>query len=30
VQYMGEQYPITVATIDSTPVFDSDNSRVRS
>ena len=30
VQYMGEQYPVTVATIDSTPVFDPDNSRVRS
>jgi glycine cleavage system aminomethyltransferase T/glycine/D-amino acid oxidase-like deaminating enzyme len=30
VQYMGEQYPVTVATNDSTPVFDTDNSRVRS
>jgi glycine cleavage system aminomethyltransferase T len=30
VQYMGERYPVTVATIDSTPVFDPDNSRVRS
>ncbi len=30
VQYMGEQYPVTVATNDSTPVFDPDNSRVRS
>jgi glycine cleavage system aminomethyltransferase T/glycine/D-amino acid oxidase-like deaminating enzyme len=30
VEYMGEQYPVTVATIDSTPVFDPDNSRVRS
>ncbi len=30
VQYMGEQYPVTVATIDSTPVFDPDNTRVRS
>jgi glycine cleavage system aminomethyltransferase T/glycine/D-amino acid oxidase-like deaminating enzyme len=30
VQYMGEQYPVTVATTDSTPVFDPDNSRVRS
>jgi glycine cleavage system aminomethyltransferase T/glycine/D-amino acid oxidase-like deaminating enzyme len=30
VQYMGERYPVTVGTIDSTPVFDPDNSRVRS
>ena len=30
VQYMGERYPVTVATIDSTPVFDPDNNRVRS
>jgi glycine cleavage system aminomethyltransferase T/glycine/D-amino acid oxidase-like deaminating enzyme len=30
VQYMGERYPVTVATNDSTPVFDPDNSRVRS
>jgi glycine cleavage system aminomethyltransferase T len=30
VQYMGERYPVTVATIDSTPVFDHENSRVRS
>ena len=30
VQYMGERYPVTVQTIDSTPVFDPDNSRVRS
>ncbi len=30
VQYMGERYPVTVATIDSTPVFDPENSRVRS
>jgi glycine cleavage system aminomethyltransferase T/glycine/D-amino acid oxidase-like deaminating enzyme len=30
VQYMGERYPVTVATIDSTPVFDPDNARVRS
>jgi hypothetical protein len=27
---MGEQYPVTVATADSTPLFDPDNSRVRS
>ena len=25
VQYMGERYPVTVATNDSTPVFDPDN-----
>jgi len=30
VQYMGERYPVTVATADSTPLFDPDNSRVRS
>jgi glycine cleavage system aminomethyltransferase T len=30
VQYMGEQYPVTVATTDSTPLFDPDNARVRS
>ena len=30
VQYVGELYPVTVATNDSTPLFDPDNSRVRS
>ena len=30
VEYMGERYPVTVAVADSTPVFDPDNSRVRS
>jgi glycine cleavage system aminomethyltransferase T/glycine/D-amino acid oxidase-like deaminating enzyme len=30
VQYMGERYPVTVATNDSTPVFDAENARVRS
>jgi glycine cleavage system aminomethyltransferase T len=30
VEYMGERYPVTVETVDSTPVFDPDNSRVRS
>ena len=30
VQYMGERYPVTVATIDSSAVFDPDNTRVRS
>src|SRR3954452_3073528 len=29
VEYLGEQYPVTVATNDSTPVFDADNSRVK-
>ncbi len=30
VEYMGEQYPVTVATNDSTPLFDPDNRRIRS
>src|ERR1700753_2786673 len=30
VQYMGEQYPVTVATNDPPPVFDAENARVRS
>jgi glycine cleavage system aminomethyltransferase T len=30
VEYMGERYPVTVVTNDSTPVFDPDNLRVRS
>jgi len=30
VEYMGEQYPVTVVTNDSTPVFDPDNSKIRS
>jgi glycine cleavage system aminomethyltransferase T/glycine/D-amino acid oxidase-like deaminating enzyme len=30
VEYMGERYPVTVATNDSTPVFDPENSRIRS
>jgi glycine cleavage system aminomethyltransferase T/glycine/D-amino acid oxidase-like deaminating enzyme len=29
VEYMGEHYPVTVATNDSTPVFDPENSRVK-
>jgi len=29
VEYMGERYPVTVVTNDSTPVFDPDNARVR-
>jgi glycine cleavage system aminomethyltransferase T/glycine/D-amino acid oxidase-like deaminating enzyme len=30
VQYMGERYPVSVAVAGSTPIFDPDNSRVRS
>jgi glycine cleavage system aminomethyltransferase T len=30
VEYMGERYPVTVVTNDSTPVFDPENRRVRS
>ncbi len=30
VEYMGEHYPVTVASADSTAVFDPDNTRVRS
>jgi glycine cleavage system aminomethyltransferase T len=30
VEYMGERYPVTVVTNDSTPLFDPDNLRVRS
>jgi glycine cleavage system aminomethyltransferase T/glycine/D-amino acid oxidase-like deaminating enzyme len=30
VEYMGERYPVTVATNDSTPVFDPENARIRS
>jgi glycine cleavage system aminomethyltransferase T/glycine/D-amino acid oxidase-like deaminating enzyme len=29
VEYLGERYPVTVVTTDSTPLFDPDNSRVR-
>jgi glycine cleavage system aminomethyltransferase T/glycine/D-amino acid oxidase-like deaminating enzyme len=29
VEYLGEQYPVTVATNDSTPVFDPENARVK-
>jgi glycine cleavage system aminomethyltransferase T/glycine/D-amino acid oxidase-like deaminating enzyme len=29
VEYMGERYPVTVATNDSAPVFDPDNARIR-
>jgi glycine cleavage system aminomethyltransferase T/glycine/D-amino acid oxidase-like deaminating enzyme len=30
VEYMGEQYPVTVAVAGATPLFDPDNSRVKS
>src|SRR3954462_9046429 len=30
VEFLGEQYPVTVQTNDATPVFDAENSRIRS
>ena len=30
VEYMGEQFPVTVARAGSQPLFDPDNSRIRS
>jgi glycine cleavage system aminomethyltransferase T/glycine/D-amino acid oxidase-like deaminating enzyme len=30
VRYMGERYPVTVRSVDSTPLFDPDNARIRS
>jgi glycine cleavage system aminomethyltransferase T/glycine/D-amino acid oxidase-like deaminating enzyme len=30
VEYMGEEYPVTVQTVDSTSLFDPENTRVRS
>jgi glycine cleavage system aminomethyltransferase T/glycine/D-amino acid oxidase-like deaminating enzyme len=30
VEYMGERYPVSVVTNDSTPVFDPENARIRS
>jgi glycine cleavage system aminomethyltransferase T len=30
VEYMGERYPVTVAVAGSTPLFDPENTRVRS
>jgi glycine cleavage system aminomethyltransferase T len=30
VEYMGERYPVTVAVVGSTPLFDPENTRVRS
>jgi glycine cleavage system aminomethyltransferase T len=29
VEFLGEQYPVTVQTNDSTPVFDPENARVK-
>ena len=29
VEYMGEQYPVTVAVVGSTPLFDPDNTRMK-
>jgi hypothetical protein len=30
VEYMGERYPVTVQVAGATPIFDPDNTRVRS
>ncbi len=30
VEYMAEQYPVTVAVAGSTPIFDPENTRIRS
>ncbi len=30
VEYLGEQYPVTVAVAGATPLFDPENQRVRS
>jgi glycine cleavage system aminomethyltransferase T len=29
VEYFGEQYPVTVAVVGSTPLFDPDNERLK-
>jgi glycine cleavage system aminomethyltransferase T len=29
-EYMGEQYPVTVARASATPLFDPENARIRS
>ena len=29
VEYFGERYPVTVAVVGSTPLFDPDNERIR-
>ena len=30
VEYFGERYPVTVAVVGSTPLFDPENTRIRS
>ena len=30
VEYMGERYPVTVDVVGSTPIFDPENTRIRS
>jgi glycine cleavage system aminomethyltransferase T len=30
VEYLGEQYPVTIAVVGSTPIFDPENTRIRS
>jgi glycine cleavage system aminomethyltransferase T len=30
VEYLGEQYPVTVAVAGATPLFDPENTRIRS
>jgi glycine cleavage system aminomethyltransferase T len=30
VRYMGEDYPVTVAVVGSRPLFDPENTRIRS
>jgi glycine cleavage system aminomethyltransferase T len=30
LEYMGEQYPVTVEVVGSTPIFDPENARIRS
>ena len=29
VEYMGERYPVTVAVVGATPLFDPENTRIR-
>jgi hypothetical protein len=30
VEYMGERYPVTIDVVGSTPIFDPENTRIRS
>ena len=30
VEFLGEQYPVTVDVVGSTPIFDPENTRIRS